>query len=139
MALKRKAGVSMDDLEVSTLPEVQQKMHGVLKGLPAWVGWRVHIVPGDGNCFLHCTVDELVDRENARMSWLRRFAGGGKHGIQGVTELVECERCDDAWLREVQEEFRNGRLSVNNHAFLPGRLITFPQAGLFFHMENRQN
>ena len=64
---------------------------------------------------------------------------GGKHGMQGVTELVECERCDDAWLREVQEEFRNGRLSVNNHAFLHGRLITFPQAGLSFHMGNREN
>ena len=61
---------------------------------------------------------------------------GGKDGIQGVTELVECERCDDAWLREVQEEFRNGSLSVNNHAFLHGRLIIFSQAGSFFHMEN---
>ena len=61
---------------------------------------------------------------------------GGKHGMQGVTELVECERCDDAWLREVQEEFRNGSLSVNNNAFLHGRLIIFSQAGSFFHMEN---
>ena len=52
--------------------------------------------------------------------------GGGEHGIQGVTELVQCERCDDAWLREVQSEVRNGDLSLNNHAFLHGAVTTVP-------------
>ena len=46
--------------------------------------------------------------------------------MQGVTELIECERTDDEWLQEVQNEFRNGRLSVNNHAFLHGESTTVP-------------
>ena len=29
--------------------------------------------------------------------------GGAECGVQGVTELEECERCDDAWPKEVQE------------------------------------
>ena len=44
--------------------------------------------------------------------------GGASCGTQGVTELEECERCDDAWLKEVQEEFRRGELSEHSHAFL---------------------
>ena len=40
---------------------------------------------------------------------------GAETGFQGVTELEECERCDDEWLREVQEEIRHGKLSQNNH------------------------
>ena len=44
--------------------------------------------------------------------------GGPEHGLQGVTELKICERCDDDWLKEVQEEFRAGALSLDNHAFL---------------------
>ena len=54
------------------------------------------------------------------------FWAGPEHGIQGVTELMHCERCDDAWLREVQEEVRQGDLSVNNHAFLHGQATTVP-------------
>ena len=41
-------------------------------------------------------------------------------GFQGMTELVQCERCDDEWLTEVQEELRHGKLSENNHKFLHG-------------------
>ena len=52
--------------------------------------------------------------------------GGNAFGLQGITELTECERCDDPWLREVQEEIRNGKLSPNNHAFLHGRRTTVP-------------
>ena len=33
--------------------------------------------------------------------------GGPKNGIQGVAELVACERTQDEWLRQVQEEFRH--------------------------------
>ena len=51
---------------------------------------------------------------------------GGEGGTQGVTELKQCERCDDAWLKEVQEELRNGRLSKNNHAFLHGLPTSVP-------------
>ena len=51
---------------------------------------------------------------------------GPENGIQGVTELIECERCTDAWLKEVQEELRHGRLSDNNHKFLHGLSTTVP-------------
>ena len=47
--------------------------------------------------------------------------GGPKSGMQGVTELVECERCDNGWLREAQEEFRHGRLSETSFKFLHRR------------------
>ena len=46
--------------------------------------------------------------------------GGQVHGMQGVTELRVCERTDDEWLKEVQEEIRAGRLSEENHRFLHG-------------------
>lgn len=39
-------------------------------------------------------------------------------GLQGVTELVRCERTQDTWLQELQNEFRVGRLSEESHAFL---------------------
>ena len=52
--------------------------------------------------------------------------GGADGGIQGVTELTDCERCHDAWLREVQDEMRHGCLSENNHAFLHGARTTVP-------------
>ena len=45
---------------------------------------------------------------------------GDTTGMQGVTELVECERCSDVWLRDVQEELRRGDLSLNNNRFLHG-------------------
>ena len=32
--------------------------------------------------------------------------------MQGVTELDECERVHDIWLREVQQQFRNGKVSL---------------------------
>ncbi len=42
-------------------------------------------------------------------------------GVQGVTELEECERTQDLWLRSVQDEFRRGELTVETHAFLHGK------------------
>ena len=59
--------------------------------------------------------------------------GGGQEGVQGVTELVECERCDDAWLKSVQEEFRRGALTEDTHAFLHGRDTSVP--GSWLHGE----
>ena len=41
-------------------------------------------------------------------------------GLQGVTELIECERTKDPWLKSVQDEFRIGKLSADSHAFLHG-------------------
>ena len=54
-------------------------------------------------------------------------------GVQGVTELVECERTKDLWLRSVQDEFRRGELTVETHAFLHGKPTTQP--GSFFEGE----
>ena len=55
---------------------------------------------------------------------------GPAFGFQGVTELVECERCDDPWLQSVQQEIREGRLSEDNHAFLHGQATTVPGSWL---------
>ena len=52
--------------------------------------------------------------------------GGPAEGLQGVTELVQCERCDDEWLQEVQKEMRQGSLSADNHAFLHGLPTSVP-------------
>ena len=52
--------------------------------------------------------------------------GGPDAGMQGVTELLRCERTADAWLTEVQTELRHGQLSDNNHAFLHGAPTTVP-------------
>ena len=46
--------------------------------------------------------------------------------MQGVTELSQCERCDDAWLLSVQAEFRRGSLQVDTHAFLHGEDTQVP-------------
>ena len=37
-----------------------------------------------------------------------------------MTELTDCERTSDKWLRSVQEEFRHGKLTRDTHAFLHG-------------------
>ena len=41
-------------------------------------------------------------------------------GMTGVTELQQCERTKDDWLRSVQEQFRFGKLTEDTHAFLHG-------------------
>ena len=46
--------------------------------------------------------------------------------MQGVTELVRCERTADTWLTEVQEQLRYGALSQDNHAFLHGHGTSVP-------------
>ena len=51
---------------------------------------------------------------------------GPQYGLQGVTELNISERCDDAWLQEVQAELRCGNLSERNHAFLHGLPTSVP-------------
>ena len=47
-------------------------------------------------------------------------------GVQGVTELTECERTKDVWLKSVQDEFRVGRLTADTHAFLHGEPTLVP-------------
>ena len=54
------------------------------------------------------------------------ITGGASSGMQGVTELVRCERTADAWLTEVQQQLRYGQLSNDNHAFLHGRPTSVP-------------
>ena len=52
--------------------------------------------------------------------------GGKKVGLQGVTELMRCERTADRWLASVQEELRHGTLSCDTHALLHGQPTTKP-------------
>ena len=52
--------------------------------------------------------------------------GGPAVGMQGVTELVRCERTADTWLTEVQEQLRYGALSQDNRAFLHGHGTSVP-------------
>ena len=56
--------------------------------------------------------------------------GGGVAGMQGVTELVRCERTADAWLTEVQQQLRYGALTNENHAFLHGTPTAVPGSWL---------
>eukprot|EP00973_Karenia_brevis_P009841 1330964-Karenia_brevis.AAC.1 len=51
------------------------------------------------------------------------FWGSGKGALQGMTELTECKRLKDTdeWLLHVQNQFRHGTLTEDNHAFLHGR------------------
>ena len=51
---------------------------------------------------------------------------GREFGVQGVTELHQCERVDDTWLEDVQNEVRAGALSEDNYHFLHGRPTTVP-------------
>ncbi|CAK9098247.1 unnamed protein product [Durusdinium trenchii] len=46
--------------------------------------------------------------------------------MQGVTELVRCERTGDTWLTEVQNQLRHGELSEDSHAFLHGNVTSVP-------------
>jgi hypothetical protein len=50
--------------------------------------------------------------------------------VQGLTELTECVRCTDPWLRSVQEELRNGHLSEKTHQFLHGIPTAVPGSWL---------
>ena len=52
--------------------------------------------------------------------------GYGGHGLQGMTELVQCERTHDEWLQELQDQLRHGQLSEENHALLHGRMTKIP-------------
>ena len=58
------------------------------------------------------------------------FWSGPDMGVQGVTELQECERCKDYWLREVQEQIRMGNLSDVNHQFMHGLPTMVPGSWL---------
>ena len=55
---------------------------------------------------------------------------GRKTGVQGVTELHQCERQDDAWLIEVQDEIRAGALSEDNYNFMHNLPTTVPGSWL---------
>ena len=52
-------------------------------------------------------------------------------GVQGVTELEECERTQDLWLRSAQDEFRRGQLTEETHKFLHRKPTMQP--GSFFN------
>ena len=52
--------------------------------------------------------------------------GGPTEGVQGVTDLVRCERTQDAWLKEVQDQSSHGRLTAVTHACLHGKATAVP-------------
>ena len=52
--------------------------------------------------------------------------GGSEVGVQGMTELIECERCDDIWLQELQNQFRHGRFSKDMHRLLHNKPTRVP-------------
>ena len=41
--------------------------------------------------------------------------GGAEGGLQGVTGLEECERCDDVWLQEVSLHTRILLITIQNY------------------------
>jgi len=49
-----------------------------------------------------------------------------ENSAHGVSEVHTNERNKDAWLQEVQDEIRHGRLSFNNWCFLHGKKTTVP-------------
>ena len=59
--------------------------------------------------------------------------GSPTAGMQGVTELVRCERTQDAWLAELQGQLRHGQLSDDNHKFLHGKPTTVPGSWIAGH------
>ena len=68
---------------------------------------------------------QLLVAQGQELVW-----GPPELGLQGMTELVECERTKDEWLQEVQEEFRYSQLSTDNHAFLHGISTSVPGSWL---------
>ena len=59
--------------------------------------------------------------------------GEAAAGMQGVTELVRCERTQDAWLAELQGELRRGQLSDDNHKCRYGKPTTVPGSWIAGH------
>jgi hypothetical protein len=64
--------------------------------------------------------------------------GSAEAGMQGVTELVRCERTQDAWLAELQTQFRHGQLSEDNHNFLHGKPTAVPGSWIAGHATCKQ-
>ena len=129
------------------LAEVDAKLRGVIRdvgttkrgdaGVPRPFGGLNVVLSGDFWQLAPPDGGFLADVPTERISAARKYTslppvlhgqsllwGGADCGVQGVTELEECERCDDAWLKEVQEEFRIGALTADAHAFLHGRDTT---------------
>ena len=129
------------------LAEVDAKLRGVIRdvgttklgegGVPRPFGGLNVVLSGDFWQLAPPDGGFLADVPTERISAARKYTslppvlhgqsllwGGAECGVQGVTELEECERCDDAWLKEVQEEFRTGALTANAHAFLHSRDTT---------------
>ena len=135
------------------LAEVDVKLRGVIRdvgttkcgddGLPRPFGGLNIVLSGDFWQLAPPDGGFLADVPSELVSAARKYTslppvlhgqsllwGGAERGIQGVTELEECERCDDVWLKEVQDEFRRGALSEDSHAFLHGRDTSVPGSWL---------
>ena len=60
-------------------------------------------------------VPDLVIEEGRELLWCGT--------VQGVTELVQKERCKDHWWNEVVDELRSGNLSISNWQYLHGHPV----------------
>ena len=57
----------------------------------------------------------------------------GRGSVQGITELTECVRTEDAWLLQIQKEMRAGALSTDSWHFLHGRETNVPGSSVDGH------
>ena len=89
---------------------------GDFKQLPPPQGGYLADVPHALKVGPHCTSkapDPLSDA-GKKLMW---------EEVQGMVELDERQRCNDAWWNEVTEEIRAGKLSDKNHRYLHGRPV----------------
>ena len=86
-----------------------------------------HQLPPPGGIYLAQVPRSIRDPhrdkepENALGDYGKQLFWAG--AVQGLTELVDRERCKDEWWTEVSDEVRHGRLSDKNHKYLHGERV----------------
>ena len=86
-----------------------------------------HQLPPPGGIYLAQVPRSIRDPhgdkepENALGDYGKQLFWAG--AVQGLTELVDSERCKDEWWTEVSDEVRHGRLSDKNHKYLHGERV----------------
>ena len=107
-----------------------QRPFGGFNGLFSGDCWQ--LPPPDGGCLGDIPVEYIRNARtyaptpNIAHGQNLLWSDDTESGIQGVTELQECERNKDVWLRSVQESFRCGRLTEETRALLHGKATMQP-------------